>query len=57
MEDLTFENVCTKSSTKLQIKFNIYIFIHIKIFKENMIQFVSLANAFSFEILELEIMK
>lgn len=32
-------------------------FIQIEIFKENMIQLVSLVNISSFEILELEIMK
>lgn len=54
MEDLTFKNACTKSSIKLQIKFNNQTFIQIE---ENMIQLASLANAFSFVISELEIMK
>jgi len=54
MKDLTFKNARRKSNIKPQIKFNSCIFIQIKILKENTIQLVSLVNAFSFEILELE---
>lgn len=57
MKDLTLKNACTKSNIKLQIKFNITIFIQIKVSKENKIQLVSLVNAFRFEILEFKIMK
>lgn len=57
MKDLTFKNAYTKSNGKLQIKFNITIFIKIKISKEKTIQLVSLVNAFSFEILGFKIMK
>lgn len=57
MKYLTLKNARTKSNIKLQIKFNTYIFIQINIFKKITIQLVSLVNAFSFEILELEIMK
>lgn len=57
MKDLTLKNACTKSNIKLQIKFNITIFIQIKVSKENKIQLVSLVNPFTFEILEFKIMK